>query len=184
MKVLQYIYNSKIIDFSVENQNVMINATQMAQVFDKRVDVFLKTDHAQQYIKALENHLKNQNKLPPFGGSLEAKVVDFRGRNGVFFERRLALKFATWLDVEFELWVYTTIDKLILGQFKELKDATTEKLKIQNQLEQKRQELLEKHPTDFAEFLRIEKQLNQADKRRLKALKQSTEQLQLELFKG
>ena len=178
MKVLQYIYNSKIIDFSVENQNVMINATQMAQVFGKDLFQFTKSDHVQNFISEC---LKPAN-AGLLGIRNKEDLIISKQKSGTWMHRILALKFAAWLDASFELWVYTTIDKLILGQFKELKDATAEKLKIQNQLEQKRQELLEKHPTDFAEFLRIEKQLNQADKRRLKALKQSTEQLQLELF--
>lgn len=239
MNVLHYIYNGKTIDFSLADNNIMINATQMAAAFDKRVDVFLKTDHAQSYIKALEKVYNSPNfninlrdNLPPNGGSLGQKegentpnlppnggritenegqnipilppnggritedegenmsflthfvgrIIDYRGRNGVFFERRLALKFAAWLDVEFEIWIYTTIDRLLLGHFRELKEATTEKLLAQQALEDKRKELLRKHPNDFAEFLAIENKLNLSNKRRQRALKESLNALQLELF--
>lgn len=221
MNVLHYIYNGKTIDFSLADNNIMINATQMAAAFDKRVDVFLKTDHAQSYIKALEKVYNSPNfninlrdNLPPNGGRITenegenipilppnggritedegenisflthfvARIIDYRGRNGVFFERRLALKFAAWLDVEFEIWIYTTIDRLLLGHFRELKEATTEKLLAQQALENKRKELLRKHPNDFAEFLAIENKLNLSNKRRQRALKESLNALQLELF--
>ena len=125
-----------------------------------------------------ENEGENIPILPPNGG----RIIDYRGRNGVFFERRLALKFAAWLDVEFEIWIYTTIDRLLLGHFRELKEATTEKLLAQQALEDKRKELLRKHPNDFAEFLAIENKLNLSNKRRARALKESLNALQLELF--
>ena len=196
MNVLHYIYNGKTIDFSLADNNIMINATQMAAAFDKRVNNFLRNETTQFYIKALEKHFTKMNNLPQNGGSLGqnegkntpilthfvGRIIDYRGRNGVFFERRLALKFAAWLDVEFEIWIYTTIDRLLLGHFRELKEATTEKLLAQQALENKRKELLRKHPNDFAEFLAIENKLNLSNKRRARALKESLNALQLELF--
>lgn len=236
MNVLHYIYNGKTIDFSLADNNIMINATQMAAAFEKRVDVFLKTDHAQSYIKALEkvynspnfninlkdnlppnggslgqkegqntpnlppnggsleqNERQNTPNLPPFGGRSDANLSEMSDRseskiiktiNGkaTWMHRLLALKFAAWLDVEFEIWIYTTIDRLLLGHFRELKEATTEKLLAQQALEDKRKELLRKHPNDFAEFLAIENKLNLSNKRRARALKESLNALQLELF--
>jgi kilA-N domain len=214
MNVLHYIYNGKTIDFSLVDNNIMINATQMAAAFDKRVNNFLRNETTQFYIKALEKHFTKMNNLPQNGGRLGqnegentpilthfvgqitenegenipilppngGRIIDYRGRNGVFFERRLALKFAAWLDVEFEIWIYTTIDRLLLGHFRELKEATTEKLLAQQALENKRKELLRKHPNDFAEFLAIENKLNLSNKRRARALKESLNALQLELF--
>lgn len=182
MKVLHTIYNNTDIEFALNGENIMVNATQMAQAFNKRIDHFLRSDHAQNYIKVLENFLQKENNLPPNGGRIIPKVIEYKGRNGVLFDRRLALKFAAWLDVEFELWVYTTIDRMLLGHFKDLKDATAEKLKAQEELKLKREELLKKHPEDFAEFLSIEEKLNSINKKRMKALKQGIKQLQLELF--
>ena len=225
MNVLHYIYNGKTIDFSLADNNIMINATQMAAAFEKRVDVFLKTDHAQSYIKALEkaynspnfniklkdnlppnggslgqkegqntpnlppnggsleqNQGQNTPNLPPFGGRSESKIIKTINGKATWMHRLLDLKYAAWLDVEFEIWIYTTIDRLLLGHFRELKEATTEKLLAQQALEDKRKELLRKHPNDFAEFLAIENKLNLSNKRRARALKESLNALQLELF--
>lgn len=182
MKVLHAIYNNKDIEFAIKGENIMVNATQMAQAFGKETKYFLETDHAKEYIKILENHLQNEIIQGVKTDRINPKAVEYRGRNGVLFDRRLALKFAAWLSPEFELWVYTTIDKMLLGHFKDLKDATAEKLKAQEELKRKREELLKKHPEDFAEFLSIEEKLNGINKRRMKALKQGIKQLQLELF--
>ena len=225
MNVLHYIYNGKTIDFSLVDNNIMINATQMAAAFNRRIDFFLKTDHAQAYIKALEkaynspnfninlrdnlppnggslgqkegentpnlppfggsleqNEGQNTPNLPPFGGRSESKIIKTINGKATWMHRLLALKFAAWLDVEFEIWIYTTIDRLLLGHFRELKEATTEKLLAQQALEDKRKELLRKHPNDFAEFLAIENKLNLSNKRRARALKESLNALQLELF--
>jgi hypothetical protein len=95
--------------------------------------------------------------------------------------RILALKFAAWLDPAFELWVFSTIDQIILGHYKEMKEATIEKLKAEQLLEQKRQELLEKNP-DFLDFLSLENKVSAADKRRLKALRDSITQLKIDFM--
>ncbi|NCD43086.1 MAG: hypothetical protein EOL88_13500, partial [Bacteroidia bacterium] len=65
MKTITYSYNDNEIQFSVDtnDKNLMINATEMAKVFDRRIDFFLKTDHAKAFIEVLE--------FTPFGGNSE-----------------------------------------------------------------------------------------------------------------
>lgn len=193
MNVLHYIYNGKTIDFSLADNNIMINATQMANAFDKRVANYLANKETQDFIKILKSFLEKQNNLPPFGGRSDANLSEMSDRseskiiktiNGkaTWMHRHLAIHFAMWLSPEFQLWIITTIDRLLLGHFRELKEATTEKLLAQQALEDKRKELLRKHPNDFAEFLAIENKLNLSNKRRQRALKESLNALQLELF--
>src|SRR3989338_1048225 len=108
MKTIQFIYQDTEIHFALGNEgNVMVNATEMAKIFDKRVDHFTRSDHARKFISLLENEIIHT----PNGG----RIIDNRGRNGIYFDRRLALKFAAWLDVEFELWVFSTIDNILFG---------------------------------------------------------------------
>lgn len=40
--------------------------------------------------------------------------------------RILALKFAAWLDPAFELWVYSTIDKILFDHYKRLEESLKE----------------------------------------------------------
>ena len=182
MKTLQFIYNKETIDFShTENGNLMVNATQMATAFGKRTKDFLKTDHAKEFKKELENYLELNIIRAPNGARIKINVVENRGRNGIFFERRFALKFATWLNVKFEFWVFDKIDQIILGTYKQHTEATVEKLKAQEELKQTQSELLEKYP-DFQKFLDIQNKVSNAGKKQNAALKVKTNEIMEELF--
>lgn len=62
--IQKFEFAKQLIDFEVENGKVMINATQMAKVFQKRVDVFLKSDHAQAFIQVLQSTPYGVNSTP------------------------------------------------------------------------------------------------------------------------
>jgi len=175
MKTLEFLYQETKIHFLINpsDNNVMVNATEMAQLFNKRVDHFTKSDHAKAFIKVMEEKLIHT----PNGG----RIIEKRGRNGVYFDRRLALKFAAWLDPKFEVWVFSTIDQILLGHYKEQREATAEKIRAEQQLELKKKELVEKYP-EFVDFLALEGKVSEADKRRLKAIRASVQQLKLDLF--
>ena len=112
MKSLEFIYQDTQIHFALENEgNVMVNATEMAKAFKKRVDHFTKSAHAKAFVDIL--------KQTPNGG----QIIQDRGRNGIYFERRLALKFAAWLSPEFEVWVFSTLDNILFGNYKQHWDA-------------------------------------------------------------
>jgi len=178
MEVVHFIYNEQTVDFlPTSNDNLMVNATQMAKIFGKRVDVFLKSDHTNEFINALE--------FTPFGGNSEPlkrdEIIQTKGQSGTWMHRILALKFAAWLDPKFEVWVFSTIDQILLGHYREQREATAEKIRAEQQLELKKKELLEKYP-EFVDFLALEGKVSEADKRRLKAIKANVQQLRLDLF--
>jgi len=178
MKTVKFIYNDRSIEFLQGNSSIMVNATQMAKVFNKRIDFFLKSENTKAFIRAL--------KFPPNGGNLkpldDEQILKTRGRSGTFMHRILALKFAAWLDPKFELWVYSTIDKILFAQFQEIKDATIDKIKIEQERDKMREELLQKHPDDFYQFLELEGKLTKANRRRLQAIRDSVNELKLDLF--
>ncbi|MEQ8628086.1 KilA-N domain-containing protein [Ekhidna sp.] len=175
MKIVNFIYEGNEVDFEpTGDANVMVNATQMAKIFGKRIDVFIKSDHAKAFIEVLE--------FTPFGGNSDPlkrdEIIQTKGQSGTWMHRILALKFAAWLSPAFELWVYSTIDSILFGYYKDHRDATIEKLKAQEAIDQKKRELLSKYP-DFQEFIDLENKLSEADKKRTKALKASLSQLKL-----
>jgi hypothetical protein len=233
MRVVHFVYNNQEVDFLPNGEgNVMVNATQMAAIFGKRLDVFLKSEHAQAFIKAMLNLQKEDQNgdlspqkrgdklelFPPYGGNnfdedfeeypdfvgmgLEQseankflvaqseagnfkytldQIIRTNKRGGTWMHRVLALKFAAWLDPSFEVWVFETADKIILGHYREQKLATEAKLRAEHQMRVKRQQLLERYP-EFEEFLLLEQRVNSAEKRRVKAVRASVEQLKLDLF--
>lgn len=124
---LEFLYQEKQLHFLVNptDKNVMINATEMAKIFNKRVDVFMKTDNTKAFISALELTGKSvslKSNQPPNGG----RIIDNRGRNGIYFNEILALKFASWLDPNFEIWIYTTIRDLLTKETKTVKKSICE----------------------------------------------------------
>lgn len=67
MKILEFIYDEKSISFNpTGNDNVMVNATEIANIFGKRIDFFLKAEHVSNFIEELM--------LPPNGGSPDDKM--------------------------------------------------------------------------------------------------------------
>ena len=133
-----FMYGDTEIEFTLEGKNgVMINATQMAKVFNKRIDVFLKTEPTKEFINALE--------FPPQGGNSESlskeEIIVTNHRHGTFMHRILALKFAAWLDPHFEVWVYRTINDLLFNHYQKLEDSLKESAKRKNQIEKLQEEL-------------------------------------------
>lgn len=73
--------------------------------------------------------------------------------------RVLALKFAAWLDPEFELWVYSTIEQLMFGKHVEREKSMERTIALQKKLSDIKDKS-EKTGTDFVRYLEIERQLN------------------------
>ena len=142
MNTLEFIYQDTEIHFALQNEgNVMVNATEMAKMFNRRTKDYLKTQSTKQYVKALERALNgahSESKQTPKGG----QIIQDKGHVGIYFERRLALKFAAWLDVDFELWVFSTIDNILFGNYKKHWDAHQEQVKAEKIMEYLKPKLL------------------------------------------
>jgi hypothetical protein len=178
MEVVQFIYNEKTIDFEPAGKdNVMVNATQMAKVFGRDVPDFLENSQTKKFI---EHCSENRN-----SGYLnivqKSDLLVSRQGSGTWMHRILALKFAAWLDPDFEVWVFSTIDKIILGHYYEQKEATIEKLTYQEEMKQLRDEILAESPK-FALYLEKEKRISAAELKRMKATRAATNQLKLQLY--
>lgn len=174
----QFIYQESEIHFLVNpnDRNVMINATEMAKAFGKKTELFLKADHTKSFISAL--------KLQPNGGSLgdenDMEIIDFRGRNGIYFHRILALKFAAWLDPNFEVWIFSTIEDITFGNYKKHWDAHAEQEAARVRMEELKQSIL-LNPTveDVKAYFETQNEFNTAKRKKTRAIKN-----QLNLFKN
>lgn len=51
-----------------------------------------------------------------------------QSKNGVatYYHRKLALEFASWLDVDFKVWIIDTIDEILFGKAKKVGDKISE----------------------------------------------------------
>lgn len=123
MNLQVYTYNNQQVAFNLHGENVMVNATEMAKIFSERPSNFLRLASTKAFIKAFKAvpevvQLSNETvaeMLQPGGGDV-ADLLHLDHGNGTWMHRVLALKFAAWLNPDFEVWVYQTIDKILFGE--------------------------------------------------------------------
>lgn len=149
------IYNETPISFAVEKSNgMMVNATEMAKAFGKQVNEFMSNASTKAFV---EEVLKNGNSRF-LGIECESDLVDSRQKSGTWMHRILALKFAAWLNPAFELWVYSTIEKILFGKHVEREQSFERTLKLQKELEELKEKPA-KTGEDFERYLDAEKNL-------------------------
>lgn len=122
-------FENQEITFDFLEHDMMVNATEMAQSFNKRLDVFLKAAKTQAYIKALVKSKPFNDKTQSnyhqmvvveqdyTNNKLDNMVIETREGNygGTYMCQDLAIYFAMWLSPEFAVWVTQTIRKLLWG---------------------------------------------------------------------
>lgn len=149
-------YEGFKIDFEpfLQKRNVMVNATQMAKVFGKDLFQFTKSDSTKRFISAC---LKPAN-AGLLGIKNEVDLIDSKQKSGTWMHRVLALKFAAWLNPEFELWIFITIEQMLFG-FAQLQEKSIERtVELQKQIKALK-EKEEKSGEDFTKYLELEEEL-------------------------
>lgn len=181
MELTRFIYQdnpAQEVDFEpVGVDNVMVNATQMAAIFGKNVQAFTRNEDTKNFITSC---LKSENSRF-LGIKKQEDLVVSRQKSGTWMHRILALKFAAWLDSDFEVWVYITIDKILNQSFRDERAARQKKLSAKARKEALRKELLERYP-ETAEYFDLEEAIKQADSEIIKSVRDQVKQLQLDLF--
>lgn len=158
--ITKKVFGGKNIEFDalIADGNVMVNATQMAKIFKREVAGFLKTDTTRNFVIAAcrAENLPSENEFTPEGKII--KVVSSGRNNGTWMNRIAAIKFAAWLDADFEYWVYSTIEEILFGfskeQDKSIRRAVVLTQKL-NELEKK----MDKTGEDFELYMKLDQQL-------------------------
>jgi len=149
-------YNGQVIEFDTRGSEVMVNATQMAKIYGRNVHEFLRNEQTKSFIATC---LKSENSRF-LNVNTEDDIVTSKQKSGTFMHRVLALKFAAWLNPDFELWVYSTIDDILFGSYREMEAgirASAERAQKMKELEHRLREL-----PDFAELERLKLEERQA----------------------
>lgn len=134
-KALEFIYQDVKIHFLLQNQgSVMINATEMGQLFNKQARSFLRLDSTKNFVKAMLKENFNRTDLADFDPFLpkneqnltdnRTDLYDYISKNiyysykkgGTYLCSELALKFAAWLDPDFDLWIQRTIYSILFSE--------------------------------------------------------------------
>ncbi|SEJ43828.1 KilA-N domain-containing protein [Azotobacter beijerinckii] len=123
--------SARIIPFEYEGQPVRFNAegwlhaTEIAERFGKKSAHWLELDSTKEYIRKLSERMAVSN----VGKSDITLVITRRGNSkasGTWLHPKLAVKFARWLSVDFEIWCDEQIDALLRGDGRPWESARRE----------------------------------------------------------
>jgi hypothetical protein len=171
-EIVKFEFNNQEVDFEQNDQTLMVNATQMAKIFGKLVAHFMENDSTKKFIFACLNN-RNSDYL---NVKTEEDLITSTQKSGTWMHRVLALKFAAWLDPDFEVWVYSTIDELLFGRFRRIEESLRLSAARKNRIDLLRDEL--RSEEKYAELERLELEERQSAYSRGKENKN-----QLELFR-
>lgn len=170
MNALKFIYQDTEIHFLLQNEgNVMVNATEMAKNFDKRVANFLRLEETKTFIdfQVKKNYIGSDVRR-----YIEENIYYSNNKAGTFMTRKLALKFAAWLDVSFEDWIFETIDNIIFGNYKKHWDAHRDQEAAKKNMEILKAQMLTNPTTELvAKYFTAESALKTALSQKSKAIK-------------
>lgn len=167
------IFNENPITFALSKDNsMMVNATEMAKVYGKEVSHFMENDRTKEFVKkALNTRNSEYLKIEK-----ETNLVFSRQKVGTFMHRVLALKFAAWLDVDFEIWVYSTIERLLFGKHVEREQSFERTVKLQREMNAII-EKTQKTGEDFDRYLEISRELRKEKAVRKSLTKESINEM-------
>jgi hypothetical protein len=118
-EIVKFNFNQQEVDFEMTKKDLMVNATQMAKIFGKMVNHFMENESTKKFISACLNN-RNSGYL---NVKTEEDLIISRQKSGTWMHRVLALKFAAWLDPDFEVWVYSTIDEILFGYYRRMEES-------------------------------------------------------------
>jgi hypothetical protein len=177
MKNVKFTFEGSEITFTFDTENkIMVNATEMAKVFNKDLFQFTKSEHAKSFIKSC---LKPAN-AGFIGVKSEEDLIISKQNSGTYMHRVLALKFAAWLNNDFELWVYSTIDKILFGRLAEREES----LKITTYLKNEKKQILDKEVysgEDFERYLKIHDELRMEENKRRNLTRDCINEIQINI---
>jgi len=90
--------------FEVEKETQLVNITKIAKVFGKNVNDWSKTAQTQGFLKEFKEKYPDTTEIvSKKGGS---------GEQGTWVHRKIAIKFAAWINPKFEIWCMDKLDEL------------------------------------------------------------------------
>ena len=95
--------------FEIDQEKGMVNLTKIADHFGKRVSDWKKLSSTQKFLKAFFVKNSEGENLTVINGG---KNPDGSFATGTWASRKLALKFAEWISVDFEIYANEVIDQL------------------------------------------------------------------------
>lgn len=182
MKTLDFIYQETQIHFLVNptDKNVMINATEMAKLFNKRSSDFLRLEGTQNFIKELIDNENSKVDVADVQHQTEEKDVIQTTNKATFFHRKLALKFAAWLDVKFEFWIIDIIDHILFSKTERLSETLLLKEAKKDALAELEEQAYKENNEHSIKMLTLQKEIKKLERLERKENSQLKDQLRID----
>lgn len=114
-KPIAFSYQGKNINFKQQEGSVMVNATQMAKLFNKRAGDWLRLDSTKEFLKVLKDSQNADMHTGLFPDDLPVvQVINGGDNRGTWMHEDVALEFSRWLSPEFAIWTNKHIKELLL----------------------------------------------------------------------
>ncbi|MFZ4549412.1 MAG: KilA-N domain-containing protein, partial [Bacteroidales bacterium] len=84
----------------------------------------------------------------------EEDLIVSSQKTGTWMHRILAMKFAAWLSPAFEFWIYSVIDELLFGHYREMEEMLLRSAETRNRIDSLKEQLRE--DDRFAELENLE----------------------------
>ncbi len=133
-------FEEQEIAFDLFRGDLMVNATEMAKPFGKRVRNWLRLDTTKSLIDAIKNDRRSDFKQLT-SELFESSILEEKRGNhgGTFMCEDLALAFAMWLSPQFHVWILKNVREIIFGNNPELvREAVMNMPRIQKELDRLR----------------------------------------------
>lgn len=172
MKPTVHFFKDTEVNFLINNidKDVLANASEMANSFNKNPKDFLKLKETEKFISILLLYLNSEKEVPSHRYEDIVLIKD----DSIFMHRKLAIKFASWIDMEFSIWFFETVDDILFGNYKKHWDAhALQKSSQAKMIEFKHKLLLNPTPTesDVRAYFKAEKEFQNAKMAKLRAIK-------------
>ena len=126
MSIQTFSFNQFSVSFQ---ENGYLNATAIAEQYDKRVGNYLRNERTQEYITALTERLFNPETRNRATAENQLVIIKKGGNDkksqGTWLHPKLAVDFARWLDPKFAVWCDEQIEALLNGKVSDNLPAKT-----------------------------------------------------------
>lgn len=112
---IAFSYEGKNISFKDDDGSVMVNATQMGKLFNKRTNDWLRLQSTEDFLNALKDSRNADMRNGLFNEDKPLVQVVRGGSNqGTWMQEDVALEFSRWLSPIFAIWTNKHIKELLL----------------------------------------------------------------------
>jgi len=159
MDIIKFEFEHNQIEFQINKKgNVIVNATELAKIFNKDVYQYTRIDSTKYLLSAC---LK-----PQFCGLLnvenEEDLILSKQKSGTWMHRVVALDFASWLSPELRVWMLLILDKLIFGEYRKLIDSFNQTVNLKTEIKRITQKL--RNNEDYQTLQRLKRKKSKITK--------------------